>query len=126
MKWAAENFRFSLATWIENPEDTPLLRPAILSRRARKPGETFVSDAGKLRAIAHRVERGSPHEPLELARRGQHETARQFTAPVGFEVELRHQIVHRETMHPAQHALGKIARLARPIEFDTAHLHRLT
>ena len=50
--------------------------------------------------------------------RGQHETARQFAAPVGFEIELRHQIVHRETMHPAQHALGEIARLARTIELE--------
>ena len=39
-------------------------------------------------------------------------------APVGFEIELRHQIVDRETMHPAQQALGEVADLARAIEIE--------
>ena len=57
--------------------------------------------------------------------RGQHETAHQFASPVGFEIELAHQIVHRQAVHPAQHALGEIAGLARAIELEAPHLHRL-
>src|ERR1700730_9921953 len=124
MKCAAENFKFSLATWIENPDDTQLLRSAIFRRRAQG-CETLVGHTGKLRAVARGVEGGSSHETLELAGRNRAEAAHQFASPVGLEIQLGHQVVHRQTVYPTQQALGEVASLAYAIQLEAPHLHRL-
>ena len=50
--------------------------------------------------------------------------AHQFASPIGLEIQLGHQVVHRQTVYPTQQALGEVAGLACAIELETPHLHR--
>src|SRR5579862_3455989 len=100
MKCAAENLRFSLATWMANSE--LIVAPSLNIRgELEKRGERRRRRIAESLVIAALVERGRAQEALALPLGRATEVARELSRPRRIRIEARHQISDRNSMYPS-------------------------
>src|SRR5579862_5782448 len=99
MKCAAENLRFSLATWMANSE-LIIVAPSLNIRgELEKRGERRRRRIAESLVIAALVERGRAQEALALPLGRATEVARELSRPRRIRIEARHQISDRNSMY---------------------------
>src|SRR5579864_6295438 len=113
MKWAAENFRFSLATAIAKRE---LIAPSLPPPHAgqfQQMRDAAVCGGAKNLAVARRAQRGRRQEvrPLMVEYLG-HELRQRLRGAV----EPGGQIAHEQAMRAAQDAFQEIAELPARVD----------
>src|ERR1700722_6236998 len=121
MKCAAENFRFSVITWIEKPVpiDGYLRFAEVAEERVERGGRR----AAESPAITRLIQRGRLHEALALA--VDHWVKTRDQGQMNLLAEIAGEVGDFEAVEAAEQAFDEIAHLAVAIEIKALDAKRL-